>query len=276
MDLREYLRVLRLRWKLIALCTLVAASAAAAVSLRTTPLYESTTRLFVNASNDPGIANSYTGSLFTSSRVKTYQQFVNSPAVTAAVVADLHPDLTADQIAAEISADAPLDTVLLNIHVRDTKPERAQRLANAVATAFSRLVGELESSPAGVANVKLSVVKPAELPSSPVVPNTKLNLALGLLVGLALGVGLAVAREVLDTRVRNPAELENDFQLATLSVIGFDGSAKSKPLIVHDDPRSVRSEAFRRLRTNLQFVDVDKRPRSIVVTSAMPGEGSPP
>jgi non-specific protein-tyrosine kinase len=244
--------------------------------MRTTPLYESTTKLFVNAnaSNDPGISNQYTGNLFTSQRVKTYQQIVSSPPVAQAVVDDLGLNMPPGQVAAEITADAPLDTVLLNIHVRDTDPKRAQRIADATAAAFTRLVDSLEANDqTGVANVKLSVVKAADLPAVPVVPNTKLNLALGILVGLALGIGLAVAREVLDTRVRNPEELEETFHLATLSVIGFDPGAKAKPLIVHDDPRSIRSEAFRRLRTNLQFVDVDKRPRSIVITSAVPGEG---
>src|SRR6478735_8306035 len=55
--------------------------------------------------------------------------------------------------------------------------------------------------------------------------------------------------------------------------IAYDSDASAHPLIVQVDPRSQRAEAFRSLRTNLQFIDVANPPKSIVVTSSLPGEG---
>jgi non-specific protein-tyrosine kinase len=104
-------------------------------------------------------------------------------------------------------------------------------------------------------------------------PRKKLNLALGLLVGLAIGVGGAVLRETLDTSVKTSDDIQQHSGVSTIGVIGFDPDASKHPLIVHTDQHSVRAEAFRQLRTNLQFVDIDHAPRSIVVTSSLPGEG---
>jgi capsular exopolysaccharide synthesis family protein len=58
-----------------------------------------------------------------------------------------------------------------------------------------------------------------------------------------------------------------------LGGIAFDPDAAKRPLIVQNDPHSPRAEAFRQLRTNLQFVDIANHPKSIVVTSSVPGEG---
>ena len=104
-------------------------------------------------------------------------------------------------------------------------------------------------------------------------PNLKLNVALGLLVGLALGVGVAVLREVLDTRVRTDADVARVTDTSVIGTIPDDDDAPEHPLIVQSSPHSQRSEAFRRLRTNLQFLDIADRPQSIVVTSSLPGEG---
>jgi len=90
---------------------------------------------------------------------------------------------------------------------------------------------------------------------------------------LLLGVGLAMLRETLDTTVKTADDLQRQAQAPVLGVIEFDPEAKTHPLVVQVDPHSSRAEAFRQLRTNLQFVDVDRRPTSIVVTSSLPEEG---
>jgi capsular exopolysaccharide synthesis family protein len=273
-ELKDYLRVLRMRWRLITVVALLAVAAATMVSLLTTPVYQSNVKFFVRAANSDGsIANAYTGSLFTQQRVKSYKEFITSPTVTEAVVARVGIEgLTPEQVASKLSADANLDTVNLNLHGTDRDPLRAQQITQVAAETFQEYVGTLEGSGASVSPVALDIVLPANV-GQQIAPRPKLNLALGLLVGLALGVGLAVLREVLDTRVKSPADLTERFKIPTLSVVGLHPQAKDQPLIVRDDQHSPRAEAFRRLRTNLQFVDVDNVPRSIVVTSALENEG---
>ncbi|MHB2022009.1 MAG: tyrosine-protein kinase domain-containing protein [Mycobacteriales bacterium] len=275
MDLQDYLRVLRKRWRLIVVCTLVAVAAATAVTYEMKPSYAATAQLFVSTRNAPGdIAGIYTGQQFAQAGVTSYSDIVTSPKVLAPVISSLALPMTVSQLSHEVSASSPLNTVLINIKATDRYPARAQAIANAVAAQFATVIEQLETPTSGGASpVKVTVVQPASRPTAPVSPRKKLNLGLGLLVGLAIGVGGAVLRETLDRSVRTPDELAEITEAATIGLIAYDPEISKHPLAVVSAPHSAVSESFRQLRTNLQFVNVDQAPRSIVFTSSVPGEG---
>ncbi|HVE62593.1 MAG TPA: polysaccharide biosynthesis tyrosine autokinase [Mycobacteriales bacterium] len=273
MDLGDYIRLLRIHRTLIILCTLLGIAAAAAITLAATPIYSARARLFVSADEGSGVG-AVQGSQFAQQRVKSYADIIDSPVVAQAVIDELGLSETPEELAARLAASAPVDTVLLNISATDRSPVQAQRIANSAADNFTKLVSQLERTNAsGQPLVKITVVKPAEFPTTPVSPRRNVNLALGLLVGLGIGIGIAVARETLDTSVKGAEELQEQFDLPTLGVISYDGNASRRPLVVQDSPGAPRAEAFRQIRTNLQFINVDDHPRSIVVTSSVPGEG---
>jgi len=164
--------------------------------------------------------------------------------------------------------------VLINVTVKNASARQAQRIADAVGQQFTTVIAQLEAPEGGgTTPVKISVVQPADLPTAPVSPKLTLNLPLGLLVGLALGIGAAVLREMLDTSVKGENDVKAVTGLPVLGGISYDPDAAKRPLIVQSDPHSPRAEAFRQLRTNLQFVDFEHHPRSITVTSSVPGEG---
>ena len=96
---------------------------------------------------------------------------------------------------------------------------------------------------------------------------------LGLLVGLAIGIGTAVLRSVLDTRLHTSHDIEQVTDKPILGGISFDPDILKHRLIVQMDPRNPRAEAYRSLRTNLQFLNIEGGPRSFVITSPAPGEG---
>src|SRR4051794_27977732 len=273
MNLRDYVRILRLHWRVIAAGLLLGGALGAVLSALTTPVYQSSATLFISTPDSSGVAGAYTGSLFTQQRVKSYVNFVSSPTIADKVINKLGLATSSEVLASKISADAPADTSLINISATDPSPARAQQLAQGVADAFSDLATDLESAPGAPSNIKITVVRTAERPTAPIKPRTKLNIALGCLVGLAIGVGYSVLRETIDTRIKSVESLAESSASANLAAITFDEQAKSQPLIVQVNPRSPRAEAFRQLRTNIQFLDVDKPPRSIVVTSSVPGEG---
>jgi non-specific protein-tyrosine kinase len=100
-----------------------------------------------------------------------------------------------------------------------------------------------------------------------------LDLALGVLIGIVVGVAGAVLRETLDNTVKTPDDVQRATEHPAIGIIAFDPDAKTHPLIVTQHPHSRRAEAFRQLRTNLQFVDIDTELKSIVVTSSVPNEG---
>lgn len=104
-------------------------------------------------------------------------------------------------------------------------------------------------------------------------PSLVRNLGLGIVLGLLVGVGQAVLRETLDTRISSIEDLTRIIDRPLLGAIGFDSSAKDKPLLTDIESHAPRAEGFRVLRTNLQFVDVDREKKVYVVTSSVPSEG---
>lgn len=278
MDLHDYLGALRNRLRLIMAAVVACAAASLAVSYIQKPVYAAHTKLFVSAQQPAGSdgagSNPYQLGLLSQQRVTSYAGLVSGPKVAEGVIGDLQLDMRPSDLRAKIGASAPLNTVIINVTVRDGSPQRAQAIANSVAVQFAALVAELEKpATGGPPLVKISVVEPAAVPDAPVTPRKKLNLALGLLAGSVLGVSAAILRETLDTTVKSQDDLAAVIDTPVLGRIGYDSNAPRRPLIIQDDPHSQRAEAFRQLRTNLQFVDIDKAPKSIVVTSSVPSEG---
>ncbi|MFJ9576345.1 polysaccharide biosynthesis tyrosine autokinase [Streptomyces sp. NPDC101191] len=284
MDLRGFLTVVVRRWPSCAVCLLLGALAAWAVNTLTTPVYEARTQLFVATHTGPDTMQLNQGQSFSQARVLSYANIVNTRQVTEAVVKELRLPTTPDELAGRIRAEAPVNTVLIDITVSDTDPRRAARTANAVAVRFGRVVERLETPPtvvsadvtaaaAAVSPVTLGVTQRATVPSVPVSPRPLINFAVGLLGGLLLGAALAALRETLDTTIKTAEALSELTALPPLATIPFDSDAQAHPVTVGEAAHSPRAEAFRRLRTNLQFAQVGEKPRIISVTSSLPGEG---
>lgn len=273
MELRDYIRILRKQLILILVCTLAGLVASAAYTITRTPLYESTSKVFVSAQGVSNVAELQQGATFTQARVATYVNLVTTETVLGPVLAELGLDSTADELAAKITASAPANTLIISITVEDPNPENAARISNALAESLREAVNTTEA-PAGGGDspVRLTQVENAQIAEVPSSPRVPLNLALGLLLGLAIGVGIAVLREVLDTRIRNEDDVRAITEDPILGGITYDQKAKERPLIVQDDPRSPRAESFRALRTSLQFIEYDGR-KSFVVTSSVQSEG---
>lgn len=275
MELRDYLRILRKRWVSITLITLLGLGGAVAASYLTTPTYQATTQVFVSVQGGTTTSDLLQGSSFSQTRVKSYVAMVDSPLVLQPVIDELGLEGTPQNLADRIDATNLLDTSLIDITVTDTNPNLAAAIADTVASNFSEVVADFERPEGGGASpVKLSTVRVASAPTQPASPRLTLNVALGLLVGLALGVGYAVLREVLDTRIREDSDIREVTSASILASVPLASEhTKDLPLVVHQAPQSIQAEAYRRLRTNLQFVDLEGGSRSIVVTSSIPGEG---
>lgn len=274
MELRTYLAILRKQYLLIIVVFGLAIAAAALYTVQATPLYSSTVTFFVTTPSGTDTSAAYQGGLFSQQRVTSYADLITGDRLAKAVIADSRVDLTPGQLEGEISATAKPNTVLLTATVTDPSPRQAQRIAQSIGSQFTKLVQELETPPGGKAStVKAEVVGSPQLPGGPVSPKPLRNIGLAAVLGLLLGVGLAVLRESLDTTVKTSEQLAEISESPTLGIISFDTRAKKAPLIVQEKGHPARAEAFRQLRTNLQFVDVDQPPRIVVLTSALPGEG---
>lgn len=272
MELIQYWRLIVQNRIVIGASTLVGFVIAAAITFTTTPLYESQAQIFVSTpASTLDISALATGSSFSQQRVKSYAQIINSPKTLEPVIRRLNLKMDATTLSSMVTASAPLDTVLISLTITDTDPKRAAKIANAVAEQFGITVGDLELYGIGVDSpVKVSTVKDAMPADSPASPKKAINLALGLLLGFGLGIGLASLRKLLDNTVKNEDDLRGT---PLLAAIGFDEIADEKPLVTQIGRYAARTEAFRTLRTNLQFLNPDAHPQVIAMTSALPNEG---
>jgi capsular exopolysaccharide synthesis family protein len=274
LELQDYVRAIRKYWLLVTICAAMGVAAAAVVTIRTTPTYASRATLYISATTVGSNADAYQGGLFSQQSAKTYALLVKGELITQAVIREEGLSMSPAALAGKISARVIPDTTLLEITVTDTKPAQAQRLATAVAEELSTQVTSLVQPTADQpASIRMTTISSPTLPSTPFAPQPGRTLPLGLLCGLIAGMVFAFLREVLDTSVKTPDLLNDKTGAPSLGVIAHDGDANTHPLVVQLEPRSPRAEAFRQLRTNLQFVNVDRRPKRIVVTSSVPSEG---
>ncbi len=274
MDLKDVLQAVRSGWWLLVAAVLLALAAAGALTWMATPLYASSTQLFVSTSSSTDTSTAYQGNLFSQQRVTSYAQLLTGEQLAARVVEELGLDLTPAEVAAKVTATAVPETVILDVRVTDASPQRAQDIATSLGRQFTQQVLDLETPEEGTAStVKVTIVEAADLNEAPVSPDAVRNLALGAVLGLLLGLGLALLRSRLDNTVKSAEEIR---ELAGVGVIGTvleDPRLAEEHLVADLDEHSVSAEAYRAVRTNLQFLNVDHPPRVIVISSSIPGEG---
>ncbi len=270
----SYVRILRRRWVtafVVASLGVILAGVATALTPNT---YQSSIQFFVSASGTTDVIDLAQGSTFTQKRVKSYTQVVKTPLLLSAVIKNSGIRTTTAELERQVQATSPPDTVLLDVTVTDRSAAQAQKIAEAISVQLPKTVASLEQVDAEQPSpVKLSLVGPASTSNAPVAPRPARNLALGLAVGVLAGFLVAVLRHVLDRRIRTKDDVEDVTDTVVLGGIPYDGDAEKHPLIIQSGPLSGRAEAFRSLRTNLQFIDAASHPRVMVVTSSVAGEG---
>jgi receptor protein-tyrosine kinase len=244
---------------------------------------------------------------------QTQADLARVPPLAARVVRVTRVPMTAAELLQNSSVTSKTNSDLLTFSVRHGQPTLATQLATAYAREYTIYRRELDTAAivrarteaakliatlAAADNTQLSLystlvekvqllntmaalqtsnaylVRPADS-ADRVLPRPARNMALALALGLVLGVGLAFLREMLDTRVRSAEEISARLGLPLL------GRLRAPPkkvrsihhLVVLDAPNSPDAEAFRVLRTNLDFVNLDRQARTIMLTSAVEGEG---
>lgn len=282
MGIQDYLRALRSHW-IGALVILAAVLAAAAAYTVTQPkVYAANATGFVGTGETDNPALGSVNDQLAKSRATSYVDIAKSRATAQQVIDDLGLKESPSSLVGNVEVTQPVDTVLLKITVRANSPEEAQRQADAYVAAVADQVKLIESpnAPTPDGTPRVVPVESAELPGAPVSPNPARNAALAFLVGLLLATAYSVVRQQFDRRLRRPDEIERRIGHSVVAAI------PAAPVLEHDrgyeggiavrgarNANSPAAEAFRKLRTNLTYMRVDNPVRSIVVTSARPGDG---
>ncbi|MFJ7748580.1 polysaccharide biosynthesis tyrosine autokinase [Arthrobacter sp. NPDC097144] len=272
MDMREQILILRRNWMLIVSLALIGLITAGIVSVIMPKTYTATSSLFVSTQNVGTSAELQQGSDFALARVQSYVDLATKPQVLDPVIENLELDVSAKELATRIKASTSRNTVLIDIQAVDSSPEGAADIANGVVANLISSVADLERPTNGLPSpVRMSSVDTAQPPTSASSPQTSLNLLLGLLYGLAVGLVVAILRHVLDRHVRSEADVRKSTSLPLLGGITESPATRhsSRPIVLGGPG----TDAFRQLRTNLEFVAVSQQMKSLVVTSSQAGEG---
>ncbi len=274
MTIPEFVHLLRNRWVTICVTIAVAVMGAATVTLLTTPLYEASTRLFVSTASGTSVTELYEADSFYKERITSYTELLMGETLAQRTIAKLGIKMSATELQEHVKASAKANTVVIDLAVLDESPARARDIADALSDEFVAMVREVETPESGAApDARVVVEQRASLPEDPVSPKTAQNLLIGLAVGVFLGLGLGFLRERLDTTVKDRQTLEDFAGVGLVGSIPLDKERRKKPAIAFDSDNSAIAEAFRKLRTNLQFPAVDHPPRVIVITSSVQDEG---
>jgi succinoglycan biosynthesis transport protein ExoP len=272
MSFQDYLRVLRKRWLWLAASITLGALVSIGVTVAVTPHYTATSQIFVSPGAVSTSGELAQSSTFVQNRVKSYAQLITRDLVLRGVVEELDLPMTTQELSQQVVATSPEETVLIDITVTDSSPEQAASIANAIAAQFPEVARSIEPERSDASSsVAVTVIQEAEVPESPVSPQPSLNLALGILGGFAVGIILIALREALDTRIRNERDVSAQTDHSVLGRIPID--RQSRELVVAADPHSRGAEAFRQLRTSLQFFSAGGHEKVLLMTSSVPGEG---
>ncbi|TPG34265.1 polysaccharide biosynthesis tyrosine autokinase [Mycolicibacterium hodleri] len=274
MNLQDFAKLLRARWLTVCITIVVVALGAVAYTLFTTPLYQASTRLYVSAAGGSTVSEMYQGNRLSQERVLSYSELLMGETLAKRTIDKLGLDISAESLQGNVKASTKPDTVLIDLNVVDESPVRARDIANALSDEFVVMVRELETPEDGSRpEARVVVEQRASIPDSPVIPKTSRNIGAGLALGLLAGIALAVLRDLLDNTVKDRQTVEEITGAGLVGSIPLDKECRKEPAIPFDGNNSAIAEAFRKLRTNLQFLAVDNPPRVIVITSSTPNEG---
>jgi polysaccharide biosynthesis transport protein len=248
------------RRRLIIVVTFLAfAVTAAVVSKNLDKVYSTHATLLVALEADEQTFDSVQAS---QAFARSFADIIDSPNIAARVAQSLGDERDRNQLLDSTTFDPVSETQLLEIHAEDDTPEGAKEIADTYSEVFLAYAAE-SLTPTTKATVSLA--DPAPLPRSAARPKPTLYTLLASIVGLAVALALGFLWDRLDRRLRTADDVEARFDRPVLGRIPRRGRSE----------RSVNAfrEAFRVLRTNLQFATSHGMARSVAITSGQAEEG---
>jgi capsular exopolysaccharide synthesis family protein len=300
-------RVLRRRWLLIASVLIACVGLSTVKHERASRTYDATASVSFQSGtlSDAALQVSPSGSSEAQREADTEVLVAHSPEVADGVRYQLgeRAHASASELLEEVKVEAAANANILNIIASTGSAARSALLANAFAqqyiafrassqlagiqTAESKLQQQLAGLPAGsaelaalqqsiqrlnalraVAGGGANIIGLATPPSSPSGTGLTTTIVVGLLVGIALAFSLVFLLESLDRRIKSIEELESEYRLVALT--GVPQSAFRIPRAVD---REDQLEPYRILRSALDLAAVSHQLDTLLITSAVEGEG---
>jgi capsular exopolysaccharide synthesis family protein len=276
--LRHQLGVVRRRIWIVVPIPIVAAVLAFVVASVQPNEYQATTKIVVGQGKglfQPGVA--YAVQPFTA----TMGNLVKSNIVAEQIIGNLGLQETPQTILHRISVVVDPTTAVIQVSVTDRSKARATEIAAQLGRVFSKLVkarfggSQTVAGPNGaLAQLPLTatIFDPAHAAPGPVSPRPLRDAVIALALGLVLGLLAAFLREHFDRKLRTRDDVERAFGVPVIGQVPWIRPRRNGETAVWSTSGGA-SEAVRALRANLQYLSVGRPLRTILVTSASPGQG---
>lgn len=229
-----------------------------------------------NASqNGVDISQQSAGGSYISNQITSYPTLATTSKVLKPVIDDLGLDETVTDLAGQVTVTNPTNTAFVNIAVVDGDPKQAADIANSVAESLKNVI-ESDLYSGDKSPVKLSIVQKAQVPTSKSSPKTALYLAVGVVLGIIIGVFAALIKDLLNTKVEETSDVRGIVRASSLGSVPMDASLDDKRPVLVSQPNGAIAEEFRRIHTNIDFLQTDRTEgvgQLLVITSAQPSEG---
>lgn len=271
--LRHYLDVIRRRkWLLLGVAA-VCVAIAVALSVVQKPVYRAETKIVIGQGGglvQPGFANSiqpYTA---------TMSDLLSSNIVATRVINSLGLTMSPHALLAKVSTSINPQTAVVAVFVDDASRQEAVRIDQRVAVVFSQIVrsefGQTGGGVSGAQALTAKVFDPAHSLPGRVSPRPVRNVVIAIVLGLILGLVAAFLREHFDNGLRTREDIERAYGLPVIGQVPFSRRGKEERDIAWSG-RGETAEAFRSVRSNLQYLGIQRPLRSLLVTSASPEQG---
>ena len=214
-DLREYFGIIKKRFWIIAIITVIAAVVSGIISFfMLNPVYEAKSTLIVNADKQAE-TQIVTGDQITVTQklAVTYGEIIKSRSVLDDVIKNLKLETTYESLSGQIAVSPVNDTQIISISVQDTNPQRARDIANEIPKVFEKEVKRITK-----AN-DVQVIDKAILPKDAIKPNKMMNVAIAAVLGMMIGLFVVFLIEYLDNKIKTPQDIEKHLGLSVIGVI---------------------------------------------------------
>ena len=310
--LGDHVRVLRQRKWIVLGTTAVVTALAVFLSVKQSPLYEASAEVMYGQQSSAQAIVGYTPAPDPNRDGANQAILAKSPAVKA-LVATMEPFRRMGFVPRSVSVSPDPNASVLDFVADNGDPKIAIALANAYAVKYLAYRNESSTQAIRVARERikaqlenlvlnhqtstkvyadlldrdqqLQIAQTIQTSTASLVsgatdaakirPKPKRDAILGLVLGSLLGVAFAFLWNALDTRIRAASEISERLGLPLLARIPEPSKRlrTQRKLVMLEDPDSPQAEAFRMLRTNLEFANLERGARSIMVTSAVEEEG---
>ena len=213
-SISEIIDAVKKRWKIIALCTLIATFVSGIFTFFIiAPTYEASTKVFIGKEESSVENYNYNDITMYQKLLKTYSELIKTKDLINRSITNSEYELDVEDVLNNVSVTTVADTQMIQIAYKSTSPNIAKNMLENITNEFITTAQEL------VPNGNVRVLETVELPEEPVAPNKKMNIAIAFILGMMVGLGIVFLLEYLDNTYKNKEQLEKDLDIPVLGVI---------------------------------------------------------